>query len=103
MAEVKPASMSRSVLLGQVTLAVLTVSLAISASADATRVHRYAVAIDDELSAIRVHACFAGKAPRQLMAESLDAASALESAVLDGTKRRFEPNGTELRLGSLPD
>jgi hypothetical protein len=84
-------------------LALLITPLAPCANAEPTRVHRYAVAIDDELSTIRVHACFAGKAPRQLMAESLDAASALEGAVLEGGKKRFEPNGTELRLGSLPD
>jgi hypothetical protein len=84
-------------------LALLIGPFATSTNAEPTRVHRYAIAIDDELSIIRVRACFAGKAPRQLMAESLDAASALEGATLEGAKRRFEPNGTELRLGSLPD
>ena len=73
------------------------------ASADTARLHRYTVSLDQALSTIRVRACFAGKAPRQLMAESLDAAEALERASLDGGKKTFEPNGTELRLGPLPD
>jgi hypothetical protein len=86
-----------------VLVAMLAMALADPASAEPTRVHRYTVAVDEELSAIQVRACFAGKAPRQLMAESLDAAAALESAVVQGGKKRFEPNGAELRLGSLPD
>jgi hypothetical protein len=103
-AGVKLASMSKLVrAVAAVMLAWLIAPCVPLAIAEPTRVHRYAVAIDDELSTIRVHACFAGKAPRQLMAESLDAASALESAVLEGVKRHFEPNGTELRLGALPD
>ncbi len=72
-------------------------------SAELTRLHRYTVGVDPELSTIRVRACFAGKPPRRLMAESLDAAGALETAGLEGTKKSFEPNGAELRLGQLPD
>jgi hypothetical protein len=49
-------------------LALLIGPFATSTNAEPTRVHRYAIAIDDELSIIRVRACFAGKAPRQLMA-----------------------------------
>jgi M61 glycyl aminopeptidase len=76
---------------------------AVAAADEPARLHRYTVAVDEALSAIRVRACFAGKPPRHLMAESLDASGALEKVELEGARKRFEPNGTELRLGTLPD
>ena len=77
----------------------------ITASADtsAERLHNYVVNVDTDLSAVSVHACFAGPAPDRLVAESLDASLALERAMRTGTRKPLEPNGTELRLGAQPD
>jgi hypothetical protein len=84
-------------------IALVPMAVVAPANAASTRVHRYTVTVDEELSTIRVQACFAGKAPHRLMAESLDAAGVLEKAVVHGGKKSFDPNGTELRLGQLPD
>jgi hypothetical protein len=78
-------------------------SAAGTAGRDPVRLHRYTVTVDEGLSTIRVRACFAGTPPRQIMAESLDAAGALGKAELEGARKAFEPNGAELRLGTLPD
>jgi hypothetical protein len=50
-----------------------------------------------------VRACFDGKPPIRLTAESLDAAVALAEAHLEGSRKRLQPNGAELNLGPLPD
>jgi hypothetical protein len=84
-------------------IALIATAVVSPANAAPTRLHRYTVAVDEQLSTIRVRACFAGKAPHRLMAESLDAAGALEKAVVQGGKKSLDPNGTELRLGQLPD
>jgi hypothetical protein len=68
-----------------------------------TRLHRYTVSTGAELTDIRVRACFAGTPPRRLVAESLDASTVLDHISLEGSRKSFEPNGTELRLGTLPD
>jgi hypothetical protein len=67
----------------------------------AERVHRYTVSIDPGLTQVSVRACFAGQPPIRLTAESLDAASALLAAQVEGARKRLEPNGAELNLGSL--
>jgi len=67
------------------------------------RLHVYTVSTDAELTGIQVRACFTGKPPRRLVAESLDASTVLEHIGLEGGRKSFEPNGTELRLGTLPD
>src|SRR3954470_3008775 len=74
-----------------------------SASVSAERLHKYLVNVDPDLSAGSVHACFAGRAPERLVAESLDASLALERALRMGARKPLEPNGTELRLGAQPD
>ena len=74
-----------------------------AASGEPARLHHYTVSTDEALLHIEVRACFDGRPPRRLMAESLDAAGVLEQAALEGAKNSFEPNGAELRLGTLPD
>ena len=73
-----------------------------AASEEPARLHQYTVSADEALTHLQVRACFDGKPPRRLVAESLDAAGVLEQAAVEGTKHAFEPNGTELRLGTLP-
>lgn len=77
--------------------------MAVSVNAAAERVHKYLVSVDSDLSAISVHACFAGRAPERLVAASLDASLALEHARREGARKPLEPNGAELRLGAQPD
>ncbi|HTS54776.1 MAG TPA: hypothetical protein VMH26_16010 [Burkholderiales bacterium] len=85
-------------------LAALIAAFAMApADAQPIRLHHYSVALDPGLAVIRVRACFAGTPPRRLVAESLEADYALEKAQLEGARRVFEPNGTEMRLGTLPD
>ena len=79
-------------------LAAATVSPAL-----AERVHRYTVAVDPELTQVSVRSCFDGRVPIRLTAESLDAAVALADARIEGSRKRLEPNGAELNLGSQPD
>lgn len=77
--------------------------LCAAATAGAERVHRYTVSIDPDLTQVQVRACFDGRAPLRLTAESLDAAGALLEAHIEGERKRLEPNGAELNLGRLPD
>jgi hypothetical protein len=86
----------------RVALATALCLLSASAVAHAERVHRYTVSVDAELTRISVRACFDGKAPIRLTAESLDAASALLAAHLEASRKRLEPNGAELNLGQAP-
>src|SRR5262249_41605155 len=76
---------------------------ALAWGAPAQRLHSYLVALDEDLASLRVQACFAGHLPERLVAESLDASLALERASIQGTRKALEPNGPELRLGSVPD
>jgi hypothetical protein len=64
------------------------------------RVHRYRVALSEDLETLTVHACFAGEPPAHLVAESLDAALAIEDAHWSGTNKMLQPNGPELQLKS---
>ena len=72
-----------------------------SARADTQRLHRYEVAIDDDLSTLSVRACFDGEPPAELVAESLDAPLVLIDARLEGGRRPIEPSGS-LSLRQLP-
>ncbi len=78
-------------------------ALSLDAGAQPVRLHHYTVSIDAPLTAISVHACFDGTPPAYLVAESLDAAAALDQVSVDGTRKHLEPNGAELKLGALPD
>jgi hypothetical protein len=88
---------------GVAMLAACLALIALTPSASAQRLHKYLVSVDQDLAALRVHACFSGHVPQRLVAESLDASLALERASRAGTTKRLEPNGTELRLGAAPD
>ncbi len=72
------------------------------APAHAERIHRYTVSTDADVGEIRVRACFDGAPPLYLVAESLDAAVALSRAQVEGSRKRLEPNGAELKLGAYP-
>lgn len=77
--------------------------IALAPAASAQRLHKYLVSVDEDLASLRVHACFAGQVPERLVAESLDASLALDHARREGATKTIEPNGTELRLPTLPD
>jgi len=77
--------------------------VALDVFAQPVRLHHYTVAIDESLSEISVRACFDGKPPAYLVAESLDAAAALDEVNADGVRKRLAPNGAELKLGDLPE
>jgi len=74
-----------------------------AAASEPARLHRYTVSIDESLTAIGVRACFEGAAPLYLVSESLDAAEALDTVTVEGTGKRLEPNGAELKLGALAE
>ena len=84
-------------------VALSTCFLVTFAHAEPARLHHYIVAVDQSLTTLRVRACFSGTPPRRLVAASTEAEDALERAELEGAKRAFATNGTEMRLGSLPD
>src|SRR5258705_12304719 len=62
--------------------------------AAAERLHKYAVAIDPELSPLSVRACFDGFPPPTLSAESLDATLALIDFRVEGSRKSIEPSGS---------
>ena len=70
--------------------------------AAAERVHKYSVAIDAALSTLDVRACFAGRAPATLSAESLDATLALTDFRVEKTRKTLAPSGS-ISLKSVPD
>jgi len=76
--------------------------LCLAQAADTQRLHRYSVAIDPELTLLNVRACFDGKPPAELVAESLDAPLALIEARVEGSRRIIEPSGS-LSLRHVPD
>jgi hypothetical protein len=67
-----------------------------------SRLHRYTVAIDPGLSTLSVRACFDGKPPAELVAESLDAPLALMEARIEGRRGTIEPSGA-LSLRHVPE
>jgi hypothetical protein len=70
----------------------------ICAAAQAAPPHRYEVSVDETLDRLAVRACFGGKAPDALVAESDGARFYLESMRLDG--RLLEPVGDRVILGA---
>jgi hypothetical protein len=64
--------------------------------------HRYTVSIDENLATLNVRACFDGKPPAELVAESLDAPLALMEARIEGRRGSIEPSGS-LSLRYVPD
>lgn len=66
------------------------------------RLHKYSVAIDPDLTVINVRACFDGKPPVELVAESLDAPLALVEARVEGSRKVIEPSGS-ISLRHVPE
>ena len=71
----------------------------IGTAAQAASPHRYEVSVDESLERIAVRACFGGKAPDALVAESDGARFYLESMRLGG--RLLEPAGDRVNLGAV--
>ena len=69
----------------------------------ADRIHRYEVTVDPQLRRLDVHACFAGRPPAELSAESLDAAGAFVEGRVADRRQSIVPNGTGMKLKDLPD
>jgi hypothetical protein len=91
-----PAILRRTLVRGTTALLLLA-----SGPVAAERVHKYTVAIDPELTALSVRACFDGAAPATLSAESLDAPLALIEAHQENSRKSIEPSGT-ISLKSVP-
>jgi hypothetical protein len=70
--------------------------------AETARVHQYTVSINPELTELSVRACFSGKPPEAIAAESLDAVAVFIDARIEGSRDRLKPSGA-LSLRSLPD
>jgi hypothetical protein len=71
----------------------------ICSAAHAASPHRYEVRVDESLDRLAVRACFGGKAPDALVAESDGARFYLESMRLG--ERLLEPVGDRVNLGAL--
>jgi hypothetical protein len=80
----------------------VVMSLLTAGAAAAERLHKYTVAIDAELSALSVRACFSGAAPATLSAESLDAPLALIDFHVESSRKSIEPSGS-ISLKSVPE
>lgn len=89
----------------RVALGLLSLGLVVAAPpALAERVHRYVVSVTPELDRIQVGACFAGRPPALLAAESDAAPGAYIGGRYAATpSRRLAPSGGELPLKDLPD
>lgn len=66
------------------------------------RLHKYSVAVDPDLTVLTVRACFDGRPPAELVAESLDAPLALIEARVEGSRKAVEPSGS-LSLRHVPE
>lgn len=71
-------------------------------AANAERLHRFVISINPQLTQIDVRACFDGRPPERLVAESLDAAIALIGAWNESTGKAIKPSGY-IPLKSVPD
>ncbi|MBX9629770.1 MAG: hypothetical protein K2X67_04540 [Burkholderiales bacterium] len=70
----------------------------------AQRIHQYRVTVDPDIRSMQVKACFAGRPPAQLVAESLDAPAAfVEGKAVMERRQPLQPNGTEMRLKGIAD
>ncbi len=69
----------------------------------ADRIHRYEVTVDPQLLRLDVQACFSGRPPAELSAESLDASGAFVEGRVADRRQSIVPNGTDMKLKDLPD
>lgn len=77
-------------------------SLTFSGAAQAERLHQFEISINPPLTRIDVRACFDGKPPEQLVAESLDSTIALIGVWNETTEEAIKPSGN-IPLKSVPD
>lgn len=95
--------LARQILHGIVAGLLVAPILGLAQTAETTqRLHRYSVAIDPGLTVLNVRACFDGKPPAELVAESLDAPLALIEARVEGSRKAIEPSGS-ISLRYVPD
>ncbi|HKB83941.1 MAG TPA: hypothetical protein VKD04_12155 [Burkholderiales bacterium] len=73
----------------------------ICATAQAASPHRYEISVDESLDRLAVHACFDGKAPQALVADSDGARLYLESMHIG--ERPLAPAGDKVILGIMPE
>jgi hypothetical protein len=71
-------------------------------AAEAERLHRYTVSIDPALTVLSVRACFDGRPPEAIVADSLDAPLAFIDARVEGSGKTLMPSGA-LSLKAVPD
>ena len=76
-------------------------AILLCATAGAAPVHRYEVRMESSLDRLAVHACFDGRAPEALVAESDGARFYLESMRAGG--RVLEPSGDKVLLGAMTE
>ena len=80
----------------------LAALMLLSAGASAAPLHRYTVAVGESLDLLTVKACFDGKAPAALVAETSGARAFLEEVRVSG--RLLQPHGGEvIALVAVPD
>lgn len=71
----------------------LAAACAYGSAVHAERLHRFTISINPELTRIDVRACFDGRPPNRLVAESLDAAIALIGVKNESTGKEIVPSG----------
>jgi len=82
----------------------VVVALCLPLAAFADRLHRYEVSVDADIRAMQVKACFAGRPPAELVAESLDAPAAfVEGKAVMERRQPIAPNGTEMKLKDIAE
>lgn len=83
-------------------ISLVTLTLLAAAAASAAPLHRYIVVVGESLDLLAVKACFDGKVPGALVAETSGARTFLEEVRLSG--RLLQPQGGELiALDGAPD
>lgn len=90
--------------MSRIAVVLLAGAVSLPGAAAAERIHRYTIAVDADLSSLRVEACFAGRAPAMLAVESQEATSAfVEGKTVTPQPRPLAPNGMEMPLKGVPD
>jgi len=98
------AVLAGSGIVSRIAVIVLAAVALVPGLAAAERVHRYSIDVDADLAALRVDACFSGRAPAMLAVESQEATSAfVEGKTVTPQPRALAPNGMEMLLKGMPD
>ncbi|HEX7811920.1 MAG TPA: hypothetical protein VF460_08445 [Burkholderiales bacterium] len=93
---------TRKILSGLVAALLVAPMFSLAQTESPQRLHKYSVTIDPDLTILNVRACFDGKPPAELVAESLDAPLALMEARVEGSRKVIEPSGA-LSLRHVPE